>query len=87
METLDDALKEGVQIELRCQRPSRIGTAKVGRCQCTMRLHVETLVATRGHAFPIRLLQSRLLCPRCGHRNVMVVFYGGKTNSAIMAGE
>lgn len=78
METLGEALREGLRVELRCQRPSRIGTAKVGRCSHTAYLDLETLVATRGLTFPIALLQSRLKCPRCGDRRVMVVFYGGR---------
>jgi hypothetical protein len=74
MDTLGDALAGGWIIDLRCQRPSRIGTAKVGRCEHSMTLHLPTLVATRGHAFPVSLLHSRLKCPSCGDRRVVVVF-------------
>lgn len=82
MTTLEDAQREGLRVELRCQRPSRIGTTKVGRCQHSMHLDLETLVATRGHAFPLSMLQSRLKCPRCGDRRVMVVFHGGGNSTA-----
>ena len=35
---------------------------------------VETLVCTRGRAFPLTLLRERLRWPRCGSREVAVVF-------------
>lgn len=82
MDTLGDALAGGWIIDLRCQRPSRIGTTKVGRCQYSMTLDLKTLVATRGRAFPVNLLQSRLKCPQCGDRRVAVVFYGGRSAPA-----
>src|SRR5438067_1707368 len=82
METLADALREGWRIELRCQRPSRVGTAKLGRCQYSVTLDLETLVATRGGPFPVNLLQSRLKCPKCGSRNIVVVFLGDRPRAA-----
>ncbi len=35
---------------------------------------METLVWTRGRAFPLSRLESRLRCPRCGSRNVVVLY-------------
>lgn len=86
METLGDALEEGIEIELRCQRPTRIGTQKVGRCHHSLRLHLPTLIATRGLAFPVALLQSRLKCPRCGDRRVLVMFLGDRKPGAAALG-
>lgn len=87
MDTLGDALAQGWVIALRCQRPSRIGTTKVGRCEHSMTLHLPTLVATRGAAFPISMLQSRLKCPRCQDRRVVVVFTSRpETPAAAMRG-
>jgi hypothetical protein len=40
----------------------------------TKQLDLETLVATRGPNFPISRLESRLMCPSCGNRQVTVVF-------------
>lgn len=37
-------------------------------------LDLETLVFTRGRAFPLSWLASRLKCPRCGCWRVAVVF-------------
>ena len=35
---------------------------------------METLVWTRGRAFPLSRLESRLRCPRCGSRHVVVLY-------------
>jgi hypothetical protein len=35
---------------------------------------LETLVSTRGPNFPLSRLESRLMCPACGSRQVTVVF-------------
>ena len=37
-------------------------------------LDMETLVWTRGRAFPLSRLESRLRCPRCGSRYVVVLY-------------
>jgi hypothetical protein len=37
-------------------------------------LDLRTLVWTRGRAFPLSLLASRLRCPRCGSRDVALLF-------------
>jgi hypothetical protein len=37
-------------------------------------LDLETLVCTRGRAFPLSSLESRLRCPRCGNRRMVVMF-------------
>lgn len=85
MDTLGDALRDGWVVDLRCQRPTRSGVTKVGRCEHSMTLDLATLVATRGHAFPVGMLQSRLKCPRCGDRRVIVVFTSrGKSPVAAM---
>jgi DNA-directed RNA polymerase subunit RPC12/RpoP len=35
---------------------------------------METLVWTRGRGFPLSRLESRLRCPRCGSRYVVVLY-------------
>jgi hypothetical protein len=35
---------------------------------------METLVCTRGRAFPLSRLESRLRCLRCGGRNLVVLY-------------
>jgi hypothetical protein len=43
-------------------------------CEVSAELDVKTLVWTRGEAFPLDQLASRLKCPRCGNRRVLVFF-------------
>ncbi len=74
VETLGQALDLSWQLEMRCTRPSRVGTVKVGRCGYTYSLDLETLVCTRGRAFPLSRLAERLKCPRCGDTRVRVLF-------------
>jgi hypothetical protein len=35
---------------------------------------MDTLVWTRGKAFPLSRLESRLRCPMCGSRDVVLLF-------------
>jgi len=35
---------------------------------------METLLWTRGRAFPLSRLESRLRCPRCGSRYVVILY-------------
>jgi hypothetical protein len=37
-------------------------------------LDLDTLVCTRGPNFPLSRLESRLMCPACGSRCIIVVF-------------
>jgi hypothetical protein len=43
-------------------------------CESSAELDLKSLVWTRGEAFPLDQLASRLKCPRCGNRNVQVFF-------------
>jgi DNA-directed RNA polymerase subunit RPC12/RpoP len=70
------------------ERPIRIGWCiKVRRayglpdgmkaqrlCDYRYELDIETLVWTRGRNFPISRVESRLMCPRCGSRRVVLLF-------------
>ena len=49
--------------------------AMKSRRECVYRydLDMETLVWTRGPNFPISRLESRLMCPKCGSRRVVVI--------------
>jgi hypothetical protein len=48
-------------------------------CDYRKVLDLETLVCTRGRDFPIAQIAQRLRCPRCGCRNVSVLFGPPKT--------
>lgn len=58
--------------------PLRLGKAgrheNVRKCIARYKLDLRTLVWTRGRAFPISSLESRLRCPVCGSRRVVVLF-------------
>jgi hypothetical protein len=45
----------------------------IRECFYGRELELETLVWTRGRAFPLHLLASRLKCPACGSARVRVV--------------
>ena len=72
-ETLGMALSLGWRVHMRCSG-FREGTRSMRRCVYRKQLDLETLVATRGPNFPISRLESRLMCPSCGGRQVTVVF-------------
>ena len=67
-----------------CVRSREDGTSSKSSRECIYRkeLDIETLVWTRGRAFPLSRLESRLRCPRCGSRNV-VMLYQPPTNTAV----
>jgi DNA-directed RNA polymerase subunit RPC12/RpoP len=74
--TLGEAWKLGWRVRVRCLW----GTAdphshrRSIECNTTADLDMHTLVWTRGEAFPLDQLESRLRCPRCGSRRVTVLF-------------
>jgi hypothetical protein len=52
----------------------REATKSIRECKESIRLDLDTLVWTRGAAFPISMLTERLKCPRCGSRRVALLF-------------
>jgi hypothetical protein len=59
---------------MRCAWGNRDGMKSVRQCTYRYDLDMQTLVATRGRDFPLSRLETRLRCPRCGSRRVVVVF-------------
>jgi hypothetical protein len=43
-------------------------------CRYRAELNMDTLVWTRGKAFPLSRLENRLRCPMCGSRDVVLLF-------------
>lgn len=74
VETLGQALQAGWGIKLRCARGNQRGIVKIDPCKFTAQLDMLTLVCTRGRAFPLSLLPSRMVCPNCGERSVLLTF-------------
>jgi hypothetical protein len=47
---------------------------RIRECKASIELDLDTLIWTRGAAFPVSMLESRLKCPRCGSRRVVLLF-------------
>ena len=74
VETLGQALQAGCGIKLRCPRGDRRGIVKIDAGRYSASLDLLTLVCTRGRSFPLSLLASRMACPNCGERPVLLAF-------------
>jgi hypothetical protein len=74
VETLGMARSLGWKVHMRCANGYREGTKSIRRCVYRKQRDLDTLVCTRGPNFPRSRLESRLMCPACGNRNVTVVF-------------
>jgi hypothetical protein len=65
-------------VKARCLRfgpaPKSRHDRKTVYCDTNTDLDMKTLVWTRGESFPLDQLATRLKCPRCGNRNIQVVF-------------
>jgi hypothetical protein len=51
----------------------RDGPKSIRERKAAMRLDLDTLVWTRGAAFPVSMLEGRLKCPACGSRKVVLL--------------
>jgi DNA-directed RNA polymerase subunit RPC12/RpoP len=67
----------------RCGFGKEDNRTSVRECVFRQDLDMATLVWTRGRDFPLSRLESRLRCPRCGSRNV-VVLYQPPANTAVV---
>ena len=74
VETLGDARNAGWKITARCAWGKREAMKSIRECTYRRDLDLETLIWTRGAAFPLSLLSERLKCPRCGSRRVALLF-------------
>jgi len=67
---------------VRCLYDGREGMKHKPACGYRKDLDLETLVCTRGRAFPIARIADRLRCPRCGCKDMTVMFSAPKTPQA-----
>jgi hypothetical protein len=76
VETLGDAYSLGWRVRVRCAHGRADDARRKSSRECGYRneLDLETLVWTRGRAFPLARLDARLRCPRCGSRDVVCLF-------------
>jgi hypothetical protein len=76
--TLGEAFRLGWRAKAHCLQFGPMAKSGHGRrtaiCRTIAELDMRTLVWTRGEAFPLDMLESRLRCPRCGSRRVQVIF-------------
>jgi hypothetical protein len=70
VETLGEACSQGWRVTVRCAdgRTESPRSQSSRECNYRKELDMETLVWTRGRAFPLSRLESCLRCPRCGSR-------------------
>jgi hypothetical protein len=74
VETLGEARSYGWRITARCAWGPRDGMKRVRECVYSGELDLDTLVWTKGLHFPLSRLESRMKCPRCGSRKVVLMF-------------
>jgi hypothetical protein len=74
IETLGDAWTHGLKAKMACAYGNREGLKSIRECTYRLDLNMETLIATRGRDFPIARLAERLRCPRCGSRQIRVIW-------------
>ena len=73
-QTLAEARDLGWRITARCAWGRREGLKSIRECKASIVLDLDTLIWTRGAAFPISMLEGRLKCPRCESRRVVLLF-------------
>jgi hypothetical protein len=76
IETIREVHSLGWRVIARCAYSRGDGLSSKSRRECTYRkkLDMETLVWTRGRAFPVSRLESHLRCPQCGSWQIVVLF-------------
>jgi len=83
--TIGEAWDQGWTITVRCAWGKRDAMKSIRECIASVDLDLETLVWTRGRAFPLDSLATRMKCPRCGSRRVRVLFHPPPGSGAIRA--
>jgi hypothetical protein len=74
VETLGEASNRGWRLTARCAAGKQDGMHRHRECVYRAELDLRTLIWTRGRDFPLSRLESRLKCPRCGSRQVVVMY-------------
>lgn len=74
IQTIGEAYQAGWGVRIRCARGDYQGIVRIDPCGFEAALDMQTLVCTRGRAFPLARLASRLRCPNCGEMRIQVLF-------------
>lgn len=85
VETLGQAYSCDWQVHMRCLDDGMRGLKHRRECGYRTDLDMKTLVATRGRDFPIGRLAQMLRCPKCGCREINVLFKPPSGQGAIKA--
>jgi hypothetical protein len=72
--TLGEAHDLGWRLTVYCRWGKRDGMKSIRECTARFDADLTTLVWTRGRDYPIARLESRMKCPRCGSRRVLIAF-------------
>lgn len=75
IETIGQAWNAGWQISARCVHGKVDNGQSARKCDWKYGLDLMTLVATRGRDFPLARVAERLRCPRCGCRDISVLYH------------
>jgi hypothetical protein len=75
IEARGDAYTHSWRISVRCAGGEVDNHTHTRACINRAELDMQTLVWTRGRNFPLARLESRMMCPRCGNRRVVIVFH------------
>ncbi len=76
----------GWRVTARCAFGNNDGMRSIRSCIYQYDLDLRTLIWTRGAAFPVSQLATRLKCPSCGSEHVALVFHMPKEPNAVSAG-
>jgi len=78
VQTLGEAFRLGWRARARCLVTGPAPKSRHDRiavfCDTVTELDMKTLVWTRGDRFPLDQLEGRLKCPRCGSRQIKIIF-------------
>jgi hypothetical protein len=74
VETIGEAFSLGWRVHARCGQGKYAGMKAIPLCTHNEELDLRTLVWTRGRAFPLSLLATRMKCPACGSNRVFISF-------------
>jgi hypothetical protein len=80
--TIGEALDSGWSLRVYCRFGRRDAMKSVRGCVAYVDVDLPSLIWTRGRDFPIARLDTRMKCPKCGSRRVLVAFESPKNAGA-----
>ena len=72
IETIGEAHDFGWKLRVYCRASRQQELKSIRGCIAAIDMDISTLVWTRGRAFPLSRLDSRMKCIRCGTRQVSI---------------